>query len=54
MAAKSKRKPKPVEVLNSRYEGATAEDVGRALLRHNGLAPKQESEKDDDQEADAA
>ena len=30
----AKRKPKPVEVLNPRYAGATPEMVARALLKH--------------------
>ena len=30
----AKPKPKPVEVLNTRYKGATPEMVGLALLKH--------------------
>ena len=41
-------------VCNPRYEGATPEMVGRALLRHSELAPKQRAKEDEDQETSAA
>ena len=41
-----------VSVINPRYQGATPEDVGRALLRPSEDAPA--CEPDDDEDAEAA
>ena len=44
-------KPKPPPILNPRYEGATPEMVGRALLRHPEPEAPQKGEDQSESEA---